>query len=180
MPSAIDRTIDHQNVGGSGEGEFGDDGTGGTPGAEDQCADAVRVDTGIHLQSAQEALAVRVLADQAIPFPADGVDRSDQSRVVGDFVQIFQDGDLMRNGQVSAGDAERAQTDQGIAQFRRGHLNGEVAPVEAEGAEGRFLHDARGIFANRIAETRHQAGREVFWHQLQVWHRSRPVHRAGV
>ena len=70
---------------------------------------ARRVHAGILAHRAQEALAVGVLADQPVAVAPHGVDRADQRRVGRDFVQMRQDRDLVRDGQVDAPEVQRPQ-----------------------------------------------------------------------
>ena len=156
--AAVRRPVDHEQIGHAGHQQFRCYGAGCASGSQYGDQLSGRVHSGVPAHSPQEALPVRVLAGLAHSLNADGVNRTDRLGCRRQVVQVLQDIDLVRDRQVDSAHPERIQRRHCSPEVVGGHLEVDVAPVQAGGGEGSLLHHACRILGDGLAEDSDQFG----------------------
>ena len=138
--------VDDRDAPRAGERRLDGDGASGTAGAEDHHVLPGGIGDGA--QGGDEALPVRVLADQPAVADDDGVDRSDDGGRRRELVEQVEHGDLVGDGAVEADPAHGLGSADRAGQVLGGHLAVDVAHVQPGVGEGR-LHDRDGRVLRR-------------------------------
>jgi hypothetical protein len=104
--------------------------------------------SGLLTEASQESLAIRILADQLLALTAHGVHCSDDACLGGEIIEQRNHRHLVGNGEIQAAETEGARPPDGIFERVGRNFDGQIAPVQASGNKGGFLHHTRWIFGH--------------------------------
>ena len=148
------RPVEHDDRGGAGVVEGGDDAARRRPGTEHGDVHPADVDA-VGVEGGDEALPVGAVADEPpVALGDHRVDRAQRRRRRRQPVDAGGNLLLVRRRHRQPGDAERAHRRQRFVGASGRHVEGDVAPVDAGGIEGRLMDDRRQRVPDRRPDQR--------------------------
>ena len=147
--AAFRRAIDDDDLGGAGQAQFDGDGPGGAARPQDDHPFAGWIR---HVpQGLDEAFAIRIFANQLLADPVDAVHRPHQRRRFAQFVQVGNDGNFVRNGEIAPLKSHGPQALDGVGEFLRRHFQRQISPVQARGGKSPLHHELSRIASHGLA-----------------------------